>query len=107
MVQDEYFNIDGRKWDEIIKEATEKEYLQNTKHCEEILDYMLKWDNLLPEESEAKFNELGDKCGRQEPEPEEAYQLFKEFEDNIKVEYMKQMEAEGSPQWIWRYWMRK
>ncbi|GAB4861012.1 hypothetical protein Ancab_036173 [Ancistrocladus abbreviatus] len=103
MVQgDEYFNMDDRKWDEIVKEATEKGYLQDTKECEEILEDMLNWDNLLPDDIkkkvEAKFNELGDKCERQELEPEEAYQLFKEFEDNIVMEYMKQMEAEGPHQ---------
>jgi small subunit ribosomal protein S35 len=30
---------------------------------------------------EAKFNELGDMCERGELEPEQAYELFKEFED--------------------------
>ncbi|GAB4827909.1 hypothetical protein Ancab_034793 [Ancistrocladus abbreviatus] len=49
MVQgDEYFNMDDRKWDEIVKEATEKGYLQDTKECEEILEDMLNWDSLLP-----------------------------------------------------------
>jgi small subunit ribosomal protein S35 len=30
---------------------------------------------------EAKFNELGDMCEKGELEPEQAYELFKEFED--------------------------
>lgn len=48
MVQDEYFNMDERKWDEMIKEATDKGFLKDTKECEEILEDMLSWDKLLP-----------------------------------------------------------
>lgn len=47
---------------------------------------------------EEKFNELGDMCERGELEPEEAYKLFKEFEDTMVAEYLKMMEAEGPPQ---------
>lgn len=47
---------------------------------------------------EEKFNELGDKCERGELEPEEAYKLFKEFEDQMVLECKEQMEAEGPPQ---------
>lgn len=47
---------------------------------------------------EEKFNELGDMCERGELEPEEAYQQFKKFEDEMVMEYMKMMEAEESPQ---------
>lgn len=46
---------------------------------------------------QAKFDELGDKCERQELEPEEAYQHFKEFEDQIVAEYMEKVDAEGPP----------
>lgn len=46
---------------------------------------------------ELKFNELGDMCERGELEPEEAYKLFKEFEDQMVMEYMKMTEAEGPP----------
>ncbi|XP_010252921.1 PREDICTED: uncharacterized protein LOC104594356 [Nelumbo nucifera] len=102
MVKDEYFNMDDRKWDEMIKEATEKGYLKDTKECEEILEDMLSWDKLLPDEVkqkvEGKFNELGDMCERGELEPEEAYQMFKEFEDKMVLECAKMMEAEGPPQ---------
>ncbi|KAM7253586.1 hypothetical protein ACFE04_021740 [Oxalis oulophora] len=49
VVQDEYFNMDDRKWDEMVKEATEKGYRKDTKECEEILEDMLNWDKLLPE----------------------------------------------------------
>lgn len=47
---------------------------------------------------DAKFNELGDLCENGELEPEEAYNLFKEFEDQMVMEYGKMMEAEGPPQ---------
>lgn len=48
MASDEYFNMDDRKWDEMIEEATEKGFLKDTKECEEILEDMLSWDKLLP-----------------------------------------------------------
>lgn len=47
---------------------------------------------------EAKFNELGDMCERGEMEPEKAYELFKEFEDQVVVECAEQMEAEQPPE---------
>ena len=47
---------------------------------------------------EAKFNELGDMCERGELEPEQAYELFKEFEDRIILECAKIMEAEQPPE---------
>lgn len=43
---------------------------------------------------EEKFNDLGDRCERGELEPEDAYKLFKEFEDEIVMEYMKKVEAQ-------------
>lgn len=98
MVKDEYFNMDDKKYDEMIKEATEKGYLQDTRECEQILEDMLSWDKLLPNEIkqkvEARFNELGDMCERQEIEPIKAYELFKEFEDKMVLECAKMMEAE-------------
>lgn len=48
MVQDEYFNMDEKKWDEMIREGIEHGYLKDTKECEEILEDMLSWDKLLP-----------------------------------------------------------
>ncbi|KAM7255723.1 hypothetical protein ACFE04_008621 [Oxalis oulophora] len=102
VMQDEYFNMDDRKWDEMVKEATEKGYLKDTKECEEILEDMLNWDKLLPDhikkKVEAKFNELGDICERGEMEPEAAYELYKEFEDELVMEYMNELEAESPPQ---------
>ncbi|XWS10011.1 hypothetical protein CRYUN_Cryun39dG0038900 [Craigia yunnanensis] len=101
MVKDEYFNMDDQKWDEMIKEAVQHGYLKDTKECEEILEDMLSWDKLLPDEMkkkvEERFNELGDMCERGELEVEEAYELFKEFEDQMVMEYGRMMEAEGPP----------
>ncbi|XVF18819.1 hypothetical protein REPUB_Repub11eG0056000 [Reevesia pubescens] len=101
MVKDEYFNMDDQKWDEMIKEAVQHGYLKDTKECEEILEDMLSWDKLLPAEMkkkvEEKFNELGDMCERGELEVEEAYEQFKEFEDQMVMEYGRMMEAEGPP----------
>lgn len=48
MMKDEFFNMDDKKWDEMIKEATEQGFLKDTKECEEILEDMLSWDKLLP-----------------------------------------------------------
>ncbi|KAL2933512.1 37S ribosomal protein S24 mitochondrial [Bienertia sinuspersici] len=101
MVDDEYFNMDDKKWNDIVQEATEKGYARDMRECEEILEDMRDWDKLLPDDIKqkvkAKFDELGDKCERQELEPEEAYQQFKEFEDQIVAEYMDKMEKEEPP----------
>ncbi|KAI5000530.1 hypothetical protein ZWY2020_005119 [Hordeum vulgare] len=98
MKDDESFNMNDTKWDEEIKKATEKGQLSNMKECEDILEDMLHWDKLLPDEIkqkvEAKFNELGDMCERGELEPEQAYELFKEFEDKMVSECTELMEAE-------------
>ncbi|VAH64188.1 unnamed protein product [Triticum turgidum subsp. durum] len=102
MKANEYFNMNDTKWDEVVKKATEKAteegQLSNMKECEDILEDMLHWDKLLPDEIkqkvEAKFNELGDMCERGELEPEQAYELFKEFEDKMVSECTELMEAE-------------
>uniref|UniRef100_R7W6V1 Small ribosomal subunit protein mS35 mitochondrial conserved domain-containing protein n=1 Tax=Aegilops tauschii TaxID=37682 RepID=R7W6V1_AEGTA len=97
-MKDESFNMNDTKWDEEIKKATEKGQLSNMKECEDILEDMLHWDKLLPDEIkqkvEAKFNELGDMCERGELEPEQAFELFKEFEDKMVSECTELMEAE-------------
>ncbi|CAL9772858.1 unnamed protein product [Musa acuminata subsp. burmannicoides] len=102
LMSDEFFNMDDRKWDDMIREATEKGFLKDTKECEEILEDMLNYDKLLPDEIkqkvETKFDELGAMCERGELEPEQAYQLFKEFEDEMVLEYAKIMEAEQPPE---------
>ncbi|ESW30794.1 hypothetical protein PHAVU_002G182800 [Phaseolus vulgaris] len=102
MVQDEYFNMDAKKWDDIVEDGIKHGFLKDTKECEEILEDMLSWDKLLPDDIkqkvEIKFNELGDTCERGELEPEEAYEQFKKFEDEMVAEYMKIMEKEEVPQ---------
>ncbi|XP_019445870.1 PREDICTED: uncharacterized protein LOC109349501 isoform X1 [Lupinus angustifolius] len=101
MTKDPYFNMDEKKWDEIVQDAVNHGLMKDTKECEEILEDMLSWDKLLPDEIkkkvEIKFNELGDMCERGELEPEEAYEHFKKFEDQMVAEYMKIMETEEVP----------
>ncbi|KAL1328478.1 hypothetical protein HN51_038323 [Arachis hypogaea] len=98
MVKDEFFNMDEKKWDEIVEDGVKHGILRDTKECEEILEDMLSWDKLLPDEIkkkvEIKFNELGDMCERGELEPEAAYEQFKKFEDEMVAEYMKIMETQ-------------
>lgn len=99
MVKDEYFNMDDKKWEDMIKEATDHGYLKDTRECEAILEDMLNWDKLLPDDIkqkvEKKFNEIGDMVEQGEIEVEKGYELFKEFEDEIVLEYAKTMEAKG------------
>ncbi|KAH0453745.1 hypothetical protein IEQ34_018069 [Dendrobium chrysotoxum] len=42
-----------QKWNEMIKEATKQGFLKDTRECEQILEDMLNWDKLLPEQSQA------------------------------------------------------
>ncbi|KAJ1376576.1 hypothetical protein SESBI_49804 [Sesbania bispinosa] len=39
MVQDEYFNMDDKKWDEIVEEGIKHGFLRDTKECEEVRGY--------------------------------------------------------------------
>lgn len=48
MTSEPYFNMDDKKWDEMIKEAIEHGCLSDTRECEDILEDMLNWDKLLP-----------------------------------------------------------
>lgn len=48
MVQDEYFNMDDKKWDDLVEDGIKHGFLKDTKECEEILEDMLSWDKLLP-----------------------------------------------------------
>ncbi|PIN26637.1 hypothetical protein CDL12_00617 [Handroanthus impetiginosus] len=99
---DPYVNMDDRKWDDMIKEATEHGYLNDTRECEAILEDMLNWDKLLPDKIkrkvEKKFNEIGDRVEKGELEVEEGYALFKEFEDQMVLECAQLMELEEPPQ---------
>ncbi|KAL9230854.1 hypothetical protein vseg_006149 [Gypsophila vaccaria] len=99
MMEDEYFNMDDVKWNDMVEESQKKGYLKDTKECEEILEDMLYWDKLLPEDIkkkvQAKYDELGEKLERNELEAEEAYEQFKVFEDEIVAEHIKKDEEEG------------
>ncbi|PKA57539.1 hypothetical protein AXF42_Ash020083 [Apostasia shenzhenica] len=101
MMDDEFFNMDDRKWDEMIREATEQGFLKDTRECEQILEDMLSWDKLLPDEIkqrvEARYNELEGLVEKGLLEPEEAYRQFKEFEDQVVLECAEIMEAEHPP----------
>ncbi|XP_020416920.1 uncharacterized protein LOC109948427 isoform X1 [Prunus persica] len=72
------------------------------KGCEAILEDMLSWDKLLPDDMkrkvEEKFNDLRDMCERGELEPEEAYKLLKVFEDEIFMRCVQKMETDRPPQ---------
>lgn len=48
MTKDEFFYMDDKKWEGMIKEATDKGYIKDTKECEQILQDMFMWENLLP-----------------------------------------------------------
>ncbi|KAL6134119.1 hypothetical protein ACLB2K_066352 [Fragaria x ananassa] len=102
MVKDEFFNMDDKKWDGMVQEAIKHGLMKDMKECEDILEDMLSWDKLLPDDIkkkvEEKFNDLGDRCERGELEPEDAYKLFKEFEDEMVLEYAKKVEAQDPSQ---------
>ncbi|KAH0453102.1 hypothetical protein IEQ34_017426 [Dendrobium chrysotoxum] len=49
MMKDEFFNMDDRKWNEMIKKATEQGFLKDTWEFEQILEDMLSWEKLLPD----------------------------------------------------------
>ncbi|KAJ1691476.1 hypothetical protein LUZ63_015631 [Rhynchospora breviuscula] len=98
LIKDEFFDGDDKKWDEIVRKVTEDGLLQNTKDCEGILEDMLNYDKLLPDEIkqkvQAKYNELEGMCDRGELEAEKAYELFKEFEDKMVAECIQIMDSE-------------
>ena len=48
LVKDEYFNMDEKKWDDIVEDAVKRGFVKDTRECEEILEDMLSWDKLLP-----------------------------------------------------------
>jgi small subunit ribosomal protein S35 len=48
MVKDEFFNMDERKWDGLVKDAVQHKIMKDTRECEEILEDMLSWNSLLP-----------------------------------------------------------
>lgn len=99
MVKDEYFNMDEKKFDKMVKEGVQAGYLKDTKECEEILEAMLDWEKLLPDEIKekvkAKLDELGDMCERKELTPEEAHKQLMAFKDELVKDYVSKMEAES------------
>jgi len=48
MEDDEYFNMDDKKWNDMIREAIQEGDLRDMRECEEILEDMLHFDKLLP-----------------------------------------------------------
>jgi small subunit ribosomal protein S35 len=48
MITDDSFNMDDKRWDEMIQSGIEKGDLESTEVCEGILEDMLNWDKLLP-----------------------------------------------------------
>ncbi|CAI0396726.1 unnamed protein product [Linum tenue] len=77
------------------EKSVEVEDVSN-KDLKEMMETYFKAD--IKEKVEKKFNELGDMCEIGELEPEDAYKLFKEFEDQIVIDYGKRMETEGAAQ---------
>lgn len=102
MLKDEYFNMDDQKWNDIVQEATDKGLVRDMRECEGILEDMLHWDKLLPDDIKlkvsAKLDELENQIQNQELEAEEAYKQYQEFEDEIVKDSIKKMEEEGPPQ---------
>ncbi|CAI9113513.1 OLC1v1014126C2 [Oldenlandia corymbosa var. corymbosa] len=99
MATDEYFNMTDKKWDEMVKEGMEHGFLKDTRECEAILEDMMNWDKLLPDEIkkkvEAKFDEIAARIDTGELTDEQGYALFKEYEDQMVIECTKLMEAEA------------
>lgn len=102
MVKDQYFNMDDKKWADIVEDGVKHGFMTETKECEAILEDMLSWDKLLPDDIkqkvETKYNELGDMCERGELEPEAAYEQYKKFEDELVNEYIQTAEKEAAMQ---------
>ncbi|KAJ4769199.1 Ribosomal protein S24/S35 [Rhynchospora pubera] len=98
MINDKFFNMDDKKYDELVRELTADGTLQDTKDCEAILEDMLNYDKLLPDEIkqkvQAKYNELEGMCDRGELQADRAYELFKEFEDKMVAECIQIMDSE-------------
>lgn len=47
LLKDEYFNMDDKKWDDIVCEVMDKGYVRDMRECEEILEDMFYWDKFL------------------------------------------------------------
>ncbi|KAI3798537.1 hypothetical protein L1987_33814 [Smallanthus sonchifolius] len=101
MTKDEFFYMDDKKWESMIKEATDSGHLKDTKECEQILQDMFMWENLLPDHLkkivEEKYNEIADMVETGELEPEQGYEMYQEFEHNMLMEHTKEIEEAGPP----------
>ncbi|XP_076942975.1 uncharacterized protein LOC143613029 [Bidens hawaiensis] len=101
MTKDEFFYMDDKKWEGMIKEATDGGHLKDTKECEQILQDMFMWENLLPEnlkkQVEEKYNEIADMVETGELEPEQGYEMYQEFEHNMLLKHAKETEEAGPP----------
>ncbi|KVI08505.1 hypothetical protein Ccrd_013123 [Cynara cardunculus var. scolymus] len=86
MTKNEFFYMDDRKWEGMIKEATDTGHVKDTKECEEILQDMFMWEKLLPD-----LVETG------ELEPEAGYEIYQEFEHNMLMKHVEEMEKAGPP----------
>ncbi|KAK8916699.1 hypothetical protein KSP39_PZI023021 [Platanthera zijinensis] len=97
MMQDEFFDMDDHKWDEMVKEGTEHGFLKDTRECEGILEDMLNWDKLLPAKKKkfrkARSCELGENSERGRGAPKEALESGKVLEDGGSNEIKKKVEA--------------
>ncbi|KAL8193901.1 hypothetical protein R6Q57_026143 [Mikania cordata] len=101
MTKDEFFYMDDKKWEDMIKEATDGGHLKDTKECEQILQDMFMWENLLPDHLkklvQEKYNEIADMVETGELEPEQGYEIYQEFEHNMLMKHTKEMEEAGPP----------
>lgn len=101
MVEDGNFNMDNRKWDEMIKEAIDEGDLDDTKECEEILEDMLMWENVIPDSIKKKIKEKYNKIAAMvetgDLTPEQGYDIYQKFEEKMIKESVKLMEKVGPP----------
>ncbi|KAK9062277.1 hypothetical protein SSX86_019463 [Deinandra increscens subsp. villosa] len=101
MTKDEFFYMDDKKWEGMIKEATDSGHFKDTKECEQILQDMFMWENLLPDHLKKlvkeKYNEIADMVETGELEPEQGYEIYQEFEHNMLMQHTKEIEEAGPP----------
>ncbi|KAI7729498.1 hypothetical protein M8C21_024498 [Ambrosia artemisiifolia] len=101
MTKDEFFYMDDKKWEGMIKEAVDSGHLKDTKECEQILQDMFMWEKLLPDHLkklvEEKYNEIADMVETGELEPEQGYEMYQEFEHNMLMKHTKEIEEAGPP----------
>ncbi|KAI3747409.1 hypothetical protein L6452_09865 [Arctium lappa] len=101
MTKNEFFYMDDRKWEGMIKEATDTGHVKDTKECEQILQDMFMWENLLPDhlkkKVEEKYNEIADLVETGELEPEAGYEIYQEFEHNMLMKHTEEIEKADPP----------